>query len=163
MPEDNNIDSSFADILNTPAVDIVPAPLLPEGHWVLELVGYKLGIQDNENKTKYVQWEFAPQEPCMDVAMPEDEEIDLTQKKLFKKFWLTDNPATTVRYKKFLINSGVDTEDGSSLKECTELGKQHQIIAYISIKDARSGKEEDRYNEVGEGFLHMDEAELING
>ena len=162
MPE-GTVDQSFADILNTPAVDIVPAPLLPEGHWVLELKGYKLGIQDNENKTKFIQWEMHPVEPCMDVTMPEDVEIDLSQKKCFKKFWITDNPATTVRYKKFLINSGVDTEDGSSLKECSELGKERQIVAYISIKDAKSGKPEDQFNEVGEGFLHMDDLDTING
>jgi hypothetical protein len=159
MPE---VDESFADILKTPAVDIVPPPLCPQGHWVLRVRGYRLGKQNNENQTKFVLWDFDPKVPCMDVEMPE-EALDLSQKKLFKKFWLTDNPQTKVRLKKFLISCGVDTEDGSSLKECMEMAKGQEVIAHVNVEDADSGLPEDRYNEVGEGFIHMDELDTVNG
>jgi hypothetical protein len=160
MPE-SSVDASFADILKQKAVDIVPPPTLPEGHWVAAVKKYTLGKQENEKQTKYVLWELDPKSSCQDVATPEDGMPDLSKKKLFKKFWITDNPQTLVRLKKFMIACGVDTEDGSSLKECLEMTIDHEVILYLRSKVNEETKEP--FNEVADSFVHMDDQDLMDG
>jgi hypothetical protein len=136
--------------------DIKAAPVIPAGTYVLRIGKYQFGEAKSENKTPFVNWDFAVVQPCQDVELP-PEGLDFSKKKLFKKFYITDD--AVIRHKRFLMAAGGEEEGENSMLEDMRLVMGNEIIASVAIDANQQGEE---FNTV-DGFIHIDELETVNG
>jgi hypothetical protein len=130
---------TFEDILNRPADDIKPPPVLPVGTYHTVVVGLPERGKSSLKQTDYFKFTHKIVAPLDDVDVEALAEIEggIIGKDIDNTFYITEKSAFML--KDFLVNLGVEVE-GKSLASCIDESPNREVLIHIKHEAAPDGK-----------------------
>lgn len=129
---------TFEDILNRPADDIKPPPVLPVGTYHTVLVGLPERGKSSKKQTDFFKFQHKIVAALDDVDQEALAELDggISGKEIDNTFYITEKSAFMLV--QFIQNTGVDTE-GKSLGAAIDETPNREVLIHIKHEASEDG------------------------
>lgn len=130
---------TFEDILNRPADDIKPPPVLPVGTYHTVVIGLPEKGKSSKKQTDYFKFVHKIVAPLEDVDTEALAEVEggVSGKEVDNTFYITEKSAFMLV--QFLQNLGVETE-GKSLAACIDESPNREVLIHIKHEASEDGQ-----------------------
>lgn len=130
---------TFEDILNRPADDIKPPPVLPVGTYHTVLVGLPERGKSSKKQTDYFKFVHKIVAALDDVDTEALAELEggISGKEVDNTFYITEKSAFMLA--QFIQNCGVETE-GKSLAACIDETPNREVLIHIKHEASEDGQ-----------------------
>lgn len=130
---------TFEDILNRPADDIKPPPVLPVGTYHTVVIGLPEKGKSSKKQTDYFKFVHKIVAPLEDVDTEALAEVEggVSGKEVDNTFYITEKSAFMLV--QFLQNLGVETE-GKSLAACVDESPNREVLIHIKHEASEDGQ-----------------------
>lgn len=130
---------TFEDILNRPADDIKPPPVLPVGTYHTILVGLPERGKSSKKQTDFFKFKHKIVAPLDDVDTEALAQLEggISGKEVDNTFYITENSAFMLVG--FLENCGIETT-GKSLASCIDETPNREVLIHIKHEASEDGQ-----------------------
>lgn len=134
-------DTNFEDILNQPAADVKPPPLLPAGTYDTVIVGLPEAGESSKKRTKFLKFShriIAAESDVDEDALAEAFPDGVAGKTIDNTLYLTENSLFMMT--DFLKNCGIDFADGKSIRAAIEEVPNSRVRVHIKHEPSEDGQ-----------------------
>jgi hypothetical protein len=124
-------------LLSMPLDDFKEPPAFPAGTFYGTLLSYEYG-KSRQKQTDYVRYHFRATEAGADLTPDELQGVDLSNKKLYRDFYLT--PDAIFMLKEFIVSCGISTAGRSVTELIPEVVGASVIMQITQRMDPKNTK-----------------------